>query len=141
MVPGPWWVGAVHLAALQAGRGYKGRRVGRQGLERGAADTLQAHSQTTGSKLLRQEGRGQGGALPAAILWPCPSARSLRPPPPICRFLILHFYNNCLMTGIMIPPEIIFSFFLLFLLFVWLVGWFFETGFLCVSLAVLELTL
>jgi hypothetical protein len=26
-------------------------------------------------------------------------------------------------------------------LFVWLVGWFFETGFLCVALAVLELTL
>lgn len=68
-------------AALRAGRGDKGRRAGGRA-SGGGADARQAHSKhsrTTGSKRLRQEGGGQGGALPAAMLRPCPSRRSPRP--------------------------------------------------------------
>lgn len=82
MVPGPRRVGAargtaVRPAGPRAGGGDAGRRAG--GRRADARRAHSEHSRTTVSGRLQQEGRGQGDALPAAMLRPSPSA-GLRAP-------------------------------------------------------------
>jgi hypothetical protein len=60
------------------------------------------------------------------------------------RFILLFYVVASYIFDLSLIASIFFFWLLLFVfvcLFVWLAGWFFETGFLCVSLAVLELTL
>lgn len=79
----PWsqgpggWARRTRPPPPPGGRGDKGRRAGGWGADARRAHSK--HSRTTGSRRLRQEGREQGGALPAAMPRPCPSRTSPRP--------------------------------------------------------------